>query len=87
MGVRLPTLILVDGRTLDHGDEFTIKGEGRFSFRYGWRTSGVHGTEVTCWGPVNSQQAAWRTFPASAVGTIHRTTKQHPNNPQQKAKA
>ena len=66
-------LMLPDGRVLGHGDEFTVVGEGRFSFRYGWRD-----TEVTCWGPIGSQYASMRTFDASRINTIHRQRKAHP---------
>ena len=61
------TLTLPDGRQLGEGDEFTVAGVGRFSFRYGWRQ-----TEVTCFGPVNKPIQGWRTFAASAITTVHR---------------
>ena len=67
---------LKDGRTLSNGDEFTVRGQGRFAFRYGWGTP--HPTEVTCWGPINSQQASWRTFYLDVITTIHRNQKAHP---------
>lgn len=67
----------VDGKTLSHGDEFTVRGEGRFAFRYGWGKP--HPTEVTAWGPVtNPQQSSWRTFRLDDITTIHRKKQEHP---------
>ena len=63
------SLTLPDGRTITQGQEFHVKGEGRFTFCYEWRPDG----SVTAFGPVNSQQAQWRSFRADQVGTIHRT--------------
>jgi hypothetical protein len=57
-----------DGRTLRRGDEFTVKGEGRFKFLHLFVPDG----SVTCFGPVNNQQAMIRSFGADRVGTIHR---------------
>lgn len=69
---RLSRLELPDGRILEPGTEFTVPGEGRFSFRYGWLTA--TGTEVTCYGPVtNLQVASIRTFRPDRVRTIHRS--------------
>lgn len=59
----------LNGTTLSHGDEFTVRGEGRFSFRYGWKN-----TQVTCWGPIGAT-SSMRTFDASRITTIHRTRK------------
>lgn len=60
---------LPDGRVLEVGDEFTVKGHGRFSFRYLFTRDG----SLTCWGPVLSQQAQWRSFdPGRHVITVHR---------------
>lgn len=61
------TLTLPDGRVLEPGTEFSIKGQGRYLFKYGWK-----GTEATAYGPVASQDAMWRTFRASAITRIHK---------------
>jgi hypothetical protein len=66
---RTEQLELPDGRILEPGVEVTVKGHGRFAFRYGWA-----GSELTCYGPVGSQEAMWRTFRADQVTRIHRTT-------------
>lgn len=70
--LRTVVLIMPNGRVLDQGDEFTVKGEGRFAFRYGWN----NGNEATCWGPVGSKAPSWRTFRATDITTIHRTKTQ-----------
>lgn len=63
----------VNGRLLSHGDEFTVRGEGRFSFRYGWNG------DCTAWGPItNPQQAQMRTFRIEAIATIHNKKVTHP---------
>ena len=56
-------------RELTRGDEFHVKGEGRFKFLHLFKPDG----SVTAWGPVNSQQAQFRSFRLEDVGTIHRT--------------
>jgi hypothetical protein len=61
---------LPDGRVLEQGAEFTVKGQGRFVFAYEWRPDHA----ITCFGPVGSQDAMWRSFAPSRVGRIHRTT-------------
>jgi len=61
----------LDGRTMERGDEFTVKGEGRFSFRYVYTPDG----SVTCYGPVDSKDVTTRSFAPERVGAIHRTTK------------
>lgn len=81
-------ITLPDGRLLQEGEEVTVKGEGRFTFHYGYHsgpmpdvspappTESVNGSTVdaTCYGPVNSKSPMWRTFRASAVHTIHKRT-------------
>lgn len=56
-------------RELTRGDEFHVKGEGRFKFLHLYKPDG----SVTAWGPVNSQQAQFRSFRVQDIGTIHRT--------------
>lgn len=59
---------LEDGRTLEQGSEFRVKGEGRFLFLSHWLPDG----SVTAWGPVNSQTAQVRSFRPEQVAEIHR---------------
>lgn len=69
--VELPhetTMTLPDERTLIAGDEFTVKGKGRFRFEYRFGRDG----SVTAYGPINSHKARWRSFKPEAVGPIHR---------------
>lgn len=68
---RNTTLTLADGRTLEQGVEFSVKGQGRFVFCYEWRPDGA----VTCFGPVGSQDAMWRSFPVDRITRIHRSKK------------
>lgn len=67
--VHSESVSLGERRTLARGDEFTVKGEGRFKFLHIYRPDG----SVTAWGPVGSQQAMMRSFTLEQVGTIHRT--------------
>lgn len=60
---------LGEHRELSRGDEFHVKGGGRFKFLYVYKPDG----SVTAWGPVNSQHAMFRSFRLEDVGTIHRT--------------
>jgi hypothetical protein len=60
---------LPDGRVIESGQEFTVKGEGRFTFAYEYRPDG----SLTAFGPVGSQQASWRAFKPERVSTIHRS--------------
>ena len=62
------TAPLSDGRMLSAGDEFTVKGEGRFKFLHMYVPDG----SGTCFGPINNQQAMMRSFAIDRVGTIHR---------------
>lgn len=67
------TITLPDDRVLEHGDEFTVKGEGRFVFAYEYKPDG----SVTAWGPINKsggQLAQWRSFDPDRVTRIHRKT-------------
>ena len=66
---RNPTLTLADGRVLTAGQEFSVKGEGRFRFAYQFSPDG----SVTAWGPVGAQSAQWRSFHRVRIGTIHRS--------------
>jgi hypothetical protein len=63
---------LADGRRLSQGDEFTVKGQGRFRF-VRQRPNG----ELNCWGPIPRngvvRHGSVRTFLESAVATVHRT--------------
>lgn len=65
------TLTLPDGRTLTQGQEFSVTGEGRFAFAYEYLPDG----SVTCFGPVGSNEARWRSFKPERVKTIHKTLK------------
>lgn len=70
---RTATLTLPDGRVLEHPDEFTVKGQGRFKFHYGWQPSDqTHPPQATAYGPVASGDAKWRTFYANQITRIHR---------------
>lgn len=69
-----PTVTLPDGRALSEGQEFQVKGQGRFTMCYQFLPDG----SVTAFGPVGSQQAQWRSFRPEAVGTIHRKNKARP---------
>lgn len=59
-------------RSPERGQEFTIRGEGRF--RADRLTDG--GSSVTCWGPLRRDgkptRASWRTFRLDRINTIHR---------------
>lgn len=59
-----------DGRVLNAGDEFTVKGEGRYKMRY-LRPNG----EVTCWGPINSKgltpDGRMRSFRLEDISIVH----------------
>jgi hypothetical protein len=63
-----PRLVLPDGRVLEPGDQFTVRGEGKFTFSYEYVPDG----SVTAYGPVNSQDAMWRSFHPDRVSTVHR---------------
>lgn len=62
------TLELPDGRTLTEGDEFSVKGEGRFKFLYHFLPDG----SAAAHGPVNKQTAMLRAFAPTRITTIHR---------------
>lgn len=61
---------LPDGRMLRAGQEFTVRGAGRFRFRWLWTPD----NSITAYGPVGKQAASWRSFPTTAAITIHRAT-------------
>jgi hypothetical protein len=64
-------LVLPDGRQLSAGDEFSVRGEGRFRFHYAYVPDG----SVTAWGPITGSReshAGWRSFKPTEVGAIHR---------------
>jgi len=67
---RLETVSLPDGRSLEPGDEFTVKGtpqsDGRYAFRYGY------GSDITCFGPVGAKDKSVRSFRPDHITTIHR---------------
>jgi len=73
--VELPHLeeMEVPAGKLYPGREFTVKGEGRFRFRYGWAPDG----SVTCYGPITGagkHRANVRSFTPKQVRTVHRKT-------------
>jgi len=67
------TTTQINGRTLEPGTEFTVQGQGRYSFKYQHPNG-----DVTGWGPVGSRHARMRSFRADRVTTVHRKTVAHP---------
>jgi len=69
--VQLPvadSAVLPDGRRIESGRELKITGEpGSFRFVAVWLPDG----SLTCWGPVDSQHAAWRSFRPTRVRRVH----------------
>lgn len=61
----------IDTGRLVEGVEISVPGEGRFKFRRIHEPDG----SLTCWGPVNSRRASWRSFRPEQVRTIHRKAK------------
>lgn len=59
---------LPNGKTLTYGEEFSVKGEGRFKFLYVWEPDG----SVVCYGPVGKQTAQMRSFLTDRITTVHR---------------
>lgn len=73
---RLETVSLPDGRSLEVGDEFTVKGtpqsDGRYAFRYGYGVAAGEANSVTCYGPVGAKDKSVRSFRPDHITTIHR---------------
>ena len=62
-----------NGQVLGYGDEFTVKGEGRFSFRYVWPPDG----SIACYGPYKQDgtpkaDAQARYFHPDRITQTHR---------------
>lgn len=65
-------LIVSPIQTITQGEEISIRGEGRFTFKYGW-----NGIEGTFWGPVNGKHQSWRTFRTDQITRVHRKKAAH----------
>lgn len=63
--------IEVRGKTLTRGDEFTVKGEGRFAFRNVYLPDG----SVTAYGVTDKSGGGARSFMPDQITTIHRTNR------------
>lgn len=68
------TVTLPNGKALSEGQEFSVKGQGRYVMRYLFQPDG----SITAYGPVGSQQAQWRSFKPEAVSMVHRKAKARP---------
>ena len=71
-----PELQLDNGTILRPDDEFTVKGEGRYRFRYVWPPDG----SVACYGPFTAQgapkpDAMNRYFAPERITRVHRKKK------------
>lgn len=68
------TFTFEDGRVLNAGDEFTVKGEGRYRMKY-MRPNG----EITCWGPINTKgltpEGGLRSFKIEDISVVHDKSK------------
>lgn len=66
--------VSLDG--LVKGTEITVRSVGEVSpgGRYRFDRFALDGS-LTCWGPINSQQAAWRNFREDRVRVVHRKSK------------